>query len=44
MFIQLTGLSGAGKTTIADRLKSLLLQSGIQVEIVDGDFIVKLYV
>lgn len=37
MLIQLTGLSGAGKTTIATAAKLLLEQQGTAVEIVDGD-------
>lgn len=35
--VQMTGLSGAGKTTIALKLKELLELKGFEVEIVDGD-------
>lgn len=35
--IQLTGLSGAGKSTISAEIKILLQLSGIPVEIIDGD-------
>ncbi len=37
MVIQLTGLSGAGKTTLANRVKLLLEQEQLTVEIIDGD-------
>lgn len=37
LLIQLTGLSGAGKTTLAFRVQQLLLQREIAVEIIDGD-------
>jgi adenylylsulfate kinase len=37
LLIQLTGLSGAGKTTLAFRVQQLLLQREIAVEILDGD-------
>ena len=37
LLIQLTGLSGAGKTTLALAVKSRLQQEGYQVEVVDGD-------
>lgn len=37
LLIQLTGLSGAGKTSIAFRVQQLLLQKDIAAEIVDGD-------
>lgn len=37
--ICLTGLSGAGKTTIAMSLKKLLLDRQINVEVLDGDII-----
>jgi adenylylsulfate kinase len=37
LFIQLTGLSGAGKSTIAGGVKKLLETSGLRVEVVDGD-------
>jgi adenylyl-sulfate kinase len=33
----LTGLSGAGKTTLANRLASELRASGLRVEVLDGD-------
>lgn len=35
--VQMTGLSGAGKTTIAMKLKQMLESKGFEVEIVDGD-------
>ena len=35
----LTGLSGAGKTTLADRLVSHLREQGAKVELLDGDFV-----
>jgi adenylylsulfate kinase len=34
---QLTGLSGAGKTTLASRVMELLLEQDIAAEIIDGD-------
>jgi adenylylsulfate kinase len=37
LFIQLTGLSGSGKSTIANGVKSLLDNNGYPVEVVDGD-------
>ena len=37
MIIQFCGLSGAGKTTIATRVKTLLAAQNINVEIIDGD-------
>jgi adenylylsulfate kinase len=37
MLIQLTGLSGAGKTTIAYGMQSLLEQEGRSIVIIDGD-------
>lgn len=37
ILIQLTGLSGAGKSTIALRTKHQLVNSGYAVEIIDGD-------
>lgn len=37
MFIQMTGLSGAGKTTIAKAIEKKLLDKGFKVEIIDGD-------
>ena len=37
MIIQLTGLSGAGKTTLSHAIKNELDKKNIQVEIVDGD-------
>ncbi len=37
LFIQLTGLSGSGKSTIADGVKVLLQSSGFRVEVIDGD-------
>ena len=36
-FFQMTGLSGAGKSTIANMVRDRLLASGKQVEIIDGD-------
>jgi adenylylsulfate kinase len=37
LFIQLTGLSGSGKSTIANGVKKMLQSSGYRVEVVDGD-------
>jgi adenylyl-sulfate kinase len=37
MIIQLTGLSGAGKTTLAEGVKPLLQKHSLKLEIVDGD-------
>jgi adenylylsulfate kinase len=37
LFIQLTGLSGAGKSTIASGTKDKLLAQGLKVEIIDAD-------
>ncbi len=37
MIIQLCGLSGSGKTTIATKTKELLAEAGIKTEIIDGD-------
>ena len=34
-----TGLSGAGKTTLAKRVQKLLVQRGLGVELLDGDVI-----
>lgn len=37
MIIQLTGLSGAGKTTLAEGVKYLLEKNALKVTIIDGD-------
>lgn len=37
IFIQFTGLSGAGKTTLTSLVKNELLQSNYKVEMIDGD-------
>ena len=37
LFVQLTGLSGSGKSTIAEAVKKLLHQKEYLVEIIDGD-------
>jgi adenylylsulfate kinase len=37
--VWLTGLSGAGKTTIAHRLEHVLLARGLGVEVLDGDVV-----
>lgn len=37
LLIQLTGLSGAGKSTIAKMTKDILIKKGMKTEILDGD-------
>jgi adenylylsulfate kinase len=37
LIIQLTGLSGCGKTTLSNNVKQLLTQQNISIEIIDGD-------
>jgi adenylylsulfate kinase len=37
LFIQLTGLSGSGKSTISNGVKKLLESNGFRVEVIDGD-------
>jgi adenylylsulfate kinase len=37
LFIQLTGLPGSGKSTIANGVKELLRSGGFRVELIDGD-------
>lgn len=37
LFIQLTGLSGSGKSTIANGVKKLLENNSFRVEVIDGD-------
>ncbi len=37
LFIQMTGLSGSGKTTIAKEVEIRLKKRGLKVEIIDGD-------
>jgi adenylyl-sulfate kinase len=37
MIIQLTGLSGAGKTTLVEAVKSLVEKQSFKIEIIDGD-------
>ena len=37
IFIQLTGLSGAGKTTLASKVKAALLKLKYKAEVIDGD-------
>jgi len=38
MFIQMTGLSGSGKSTIANKTKLELERQGYKVEVIDGDY------
>lgn len=37
LLIQLTGLSGAGKTSIARKVTTLLMEKGLPAEVIDGD-------
>ena len=37
MIVQFTGLSGAGKTSIAEKLQQLLEANGIAAAVIDGD-------
>lgn len=37
LLIQLTGLSGSGKSTIANGVKTMLFKKGFPVEVIDGD-------
>lgn len=37
LFIQMTGLSGAGKTTLSNAVAKKLVEEGYRVEIIDGD-------
>lgn len=37
MILQFTGLSGAGKTSIANRVKTLLEEKDVTTEVIDGD-------
>jgi adenylylsulfate kinase len=37
LLIQLTGLSGAGKTTLANAVKEQLLLAGYKADVIDGD-------
>ncbi len=37
MIIQFCGMSGSGKTTVANGVKSLLEKDGVRVEVIDGD-------
>jgi adenylylsulfate kinase-like enzyme len=37
LLLQLTGFSGAGKTTLAQRVKELHEKNSLKVEIIDGE-------
>jgi len=37
IFIQMTGLSGSGKSTIAKQVQKSLVRKGFRVEVIDGD-------
>jgi adenylylsulfate kinase len=38
LFVQMTGLSGSGKSTIANGVKNLIKNKGIKIEVIDGDY------
>lgn len=38
LFVQMTGLSGSGKSTIAYGVKNLLENKGFRIEVIDGDY------
>jgi adenylylsulfate kinase len=37
LFIQMTGLSGSGKSTIALAAKGIIMKKGFKIEVIDGD-------
>lgn len=39
LVVWFTGLSGAGKTTVADRVNSVLKEKGLRVQRLDGDLV-----
>ena len=41
LFVQLTGMPGAGKSTIATMVKRMLLDKGFRTEVLDGDLVRK---
>ena len=41
LFVQLTGMPGAGKSTIANMVKRMLLEKGFRTEVLDGDIVRK---
>lgn len=38
LFVQMTGLSGSGKSTIAFEVQKLIKAQGFKIEVVDGDY------
>jgi adenylylsulfate kinase len=37
LFVQMTGLSGSGKSTIAFEVKKIIQNKGFKIEVIDGD-------